>query len=156
MQVLPLVIHERAINKFKREAKRVFPLESWGYILGHETLDALEIVDIWLPEDIEKYAKVDRVDPPKHWPIKVLEYCEEHDITALGSIHSHPYTYAELQHKGYKAHLPDHSTSESDALYGLTTRLHAICRILESRTGRLRATIKFWGPELPVQEQYVK
>lgn len=150
-QFLPLKISSRVVEKFKREAKRVFPKEAWGYLLGNESLDAIEITDVWLPEDIEKYSKCDSVNPPKHWPIKVLEYCEEHDLTALGSIHSHPYTYEEI----LSGRRPDHSTSENDALSGLTTKLHAICRVKQSKTGRLRATVKFWGPELPVIETYV-
>lgn len=156
MQVLPLQIHNRVITKFKREAKRVFPKEAWGYLLGNDIVGALEILDVWLPEDIEKHSTSEHVIPPDHWPIQVLEYCEDHDITALGSIHSHPYTYKERFSKGKSLWIPDHATSEGDAIHGLTSRLHAICRVLESKNGRLTATIKFWGPELPVSEKYVR
>ncbi len=133
----------------------MFPKEAWGYLLGNEALDCVEISDLWLPEDVEKYSTPSTVNPPKHWPIKALEYCEEHDITALGSIHSHPYSYSETHVEGRRVMSPDHSTSENDALSGITTKLHGICRVTQSKTGRLRATIKLWGPELPVTEEIV-
>ena len=156
MLILPLKVHRSSMAKFKRRAKDVFPLEAWGYLLGMNGTEALEIVDIWIPEDLEKYAKKDKVDPPSHWPIQALEYCEEHDLTPLGSIHSHPYMYDELHHNGKRICVnPDHATSEADSLSGITTQVHAICRILQSKSGRLTATIKFWGPEIPVKEIHV-
>lgn len=156
MLVLPLKIHTKIVAKFKRKAKEIFPLESWGYLMGNTQDSCLEITHIWIPEDLEQYAKKDKVNPPPHWPILALEYCEEHDLTPLGSIHSHPYMYNELHHEGKRICVnPDHATSEADSLSGITTQVHAICRILQSRSGRLTATIKFWGPEIPVKELYL-
>ncbi len=156
MLVLPLKIHTRVVTKFKKRAKELFPKELFAYLLGNETIDGLEIIDIWIPEDIEKYAKTDHIMLQDAWAGQVLEYCEDHDVTPLGSLHSHPYSYFELHTRGKRVENPDHSTSEADADCGLTSRVHGICRILQSKTGRLTATIKFWGPELPVREEYVK
>lgn len=156
MLVLPLKVHQKVVAKFKRSAKEIFPLEAWGYLLGTTQDNCLEITDIWIPEDLKKYAKKDQVDPPAHWPILALEYCEEHELTPLGSIHSHPYMYDELHYNNKRICAnPDHATSEADSLSGITTQVHAICRILQSKSGRLTATVKFWGPEIPVKEIYV-
>lgn len=155
MLVLPLRVHKRVVAKFKKEAKKVFPSEHFGFILGNEKEGHLEVTDLWLPDNIEKHATPHWVRPPKEWSVKVLDYCEEHDLTPLGSIHSHPYSYAELHKTGGKCEFPDHSPSEGDADYGLIYKVHGICRILESQKGRLTATIRFWGPALKVETSLI-
>lgn len=155
MIVLPLKVHKRVVSKFKREAKRVFPKEHFCYLLGHEQDGFLEVTDLWLPEDIEKHATPCSVTPPESWGVKVLEYCEENDLTPLGTLHSHPYQYHELHKNGAKLELPDHAPSEGDANHGLIYKVHGICRILESKNKRLTATIRFWGPALKMETSLV-
>lgn len=155
MQVLPIRVHNRVVTKFKQEAKRAWPKESFAYILGNEGPGYLEISDIWIPEDIDKFTTKMTICLQDHWAVQVIDYCEDHDLTPLGSLHSHPYSYAEMTVKGKKVCTPDHSTSEGDALCGITSKIHGICRVLESKRGRLTATIRFWGPELPLGITYI-
>lgn len=154
MLVLPLRVHKRAVEKFKRAAKESFPKENFGFLLGQANKD-FEISHIWIPEDIGKFTTKDTIFLQDTWVPQVLEYCEDHELTPLGSIHSHPYSYTELTLKGGRVITPDHATSEADALVGLTTKLHGVCRVLESKNGRLTATVRFWGPEVPVVTTYV-
>jgi len=152
MLVLPLKVHRSVVAKFKRRCKELFPLENFGYLLGNKQLNSWEIAEIWIPEDIKNYVTSETIYWQNSWVSDVLEYCEEHDLTPLGSIHSHPYTYSEIKRRKT---LPDHSTSEADSLSGLTSEVHGICRVLESKTRRLTATVRFWGPELTVTTSYV-
>lgn len=155
MIVLPLKVHKRVVSRFKQEAKKLFPFECFGYILGLEASGFIELTDLWIPEDIRKHVTTSQVKPQDTWIPQVLEYCEEHDLVAIGSIHSHPYRYEDLTIAGGKAVMPDHAPSEDDALHGLTHRIHGICRITESKNKRLTATIRFWGPALKVETSFI-
>ena len=152
MLVLPLKVHRSVVAKFKRKAKELWPKECFAYLLGTTQFGHLEILDIWIPEDIEKHVTSESIYLQDSWVPEVLEYCEEQDLTPLGTIHSHPYTYTEVKLRKFP---PDHSTSEADSLSGITAKVHGICRILESKNVRLTATIRFWGPELTVATSYV-
>ena len=152
MLVLPLKVHTSVVAKFKRRCKEVYPKECLGYLLGNEQFGYLEVLNIWVPDDIEKHTNSESIYIQAAWALEVLEYCEEHELTPLGTIHSHPYTYEEIKSRRFP---PDHSTSEADSLSGITNKVHGICRILQSQKGRLTATVRFWGPEIPVKALYV-
>jgi len=118
----------------------VFPLEAFGFLLGLDAGTNAEIVDIWFPEDIEKYSTRVSVQPQYSWLVEALEHAHAQDLTILGDWHSHPYKKTDW------APEMDESVGPSPSdLKGQRT-LAGITAIHETPKGRKFAKTHFWGP----------
>ena len=150
-------ISGKIINRFKKIAKKSFPLESYAIFLGEITEKGqVSIQEMYIPEDLSKYVTEEAVTVPQHWFEDAQIIAQDKGFMVLGDIHSHCFWEKSLQ--GIQ-----HEPSEADWKAADYTNknfcgsycCHAICRIIK-RGEKLRATIKFWPVISEVKTKIVK
>lgn len=136
------------IQRFKKKAKAAFPKETLSFLYGQIVGNHVYIDGIWTPPNIDEHCGHSVVYMQPEWDIEAIEYAKEHDAQVCGTIHSHPFRRTELDQFVY----PDHAQSQADieACGMAWEQISGICRVLETRSGRLRASVKFWGPTVPL------
>jgi len=144
MRALRVEIPRRVLESFKRAAKKAFPREAFAYLIGQDAGDLLIIEDLYFPTDQGRYAGETGITVPPHWEPEARAHAKEQDATLVGDIHSHPRRFSQ-----WKGQLSERTPSEGDHAQGWRG-LCGICVIAEQSDGRLRASIRFFGPSFPV------
>lgn len=147
LRTIKVRVPRRLVGDFKLVAKEYFPREAFAYLLGRDAGTLVEVEELFVPEDLDKWVTEVSVELSPGWLVAAKRAAKDLGLTVVGDIHSHPFRYCELQ--GLK---PEHTPSEVDIDCGLK-QIHGICRVLEASTGKLRATTRFWGPQVPVIEE---
>jgi proteasome lid subunit RPN8/RPN11 len=136
------------IERFKRDARLAFPHEAYAVLIGHEEADVVEITELWTPDHVGKCFS-GRVDIHPLWFVEAEEFARDIGAVVVGDIHSHPYQHG-VQGCG-------HEQSECDLDYAPHwQKIAGICRVTQSRAGRLRASVRFWGPLIPVKTELTR
>jgi hypothetical protein len=143
-------IPDRLLRRFKTLSKDAFPKETFAYLIGHAAGDNVEIVELFVPDDVDRYATPGRIHPHPHWHDEARSYAQEHLAEVIGDIHSHPYRRSELG-----TLIPDRSQSEQDLDSG-GSWISGICVVTEGKDKRRRARVRFWGPIVPVIENIIR
>ena len=142
----------RLIEGFKREAKRVFPKETYALLIGFDEESPagrrVSITEIYYPEDAERFCTTQRANWQDAWLVDAAEHAKDVGAELVGDIHSHPWTRAEWQAIDG---IPGRQMSEDDYDKFKWNRIAGICRVYETRTGKLRASVRFWPPLTPVK-----
>jgi proteasome lid subunit RPN8/RPN11 len=143
-----LTVPPRIERELIRASKRAFPVEAFGYLLGTIAGDSVQVDEVYWPEDALDSATDRNVPIKPEWAVDAEEHAQESGLTMVGWCHSHPYRYAE--HAGL---VTDHAQSEGDLECGIRLPVSAVCVVQDvgRRKRRLRASLRYWGPTLPVE-----
>jgi len=136
------------IDRFKREAKEYFPKECFAYLYGQLDAYCVTIEGLWFPEGLKQNCAENMVLIEPHWSTEAREVAKEHDAVLVADIHSHPWPSKYLA----GGNPPDHSQSQADIDRRMNDwwKLSGICLIKETKTGKLRSSVRFWGPTIPL------
>lgn len=141
--MLPITfeVPRRISEEFKRAAKRAFPKETFAYLVGQDAGTQLVVEELYFPEGVEQHCTEESVEVQPHWLVEAQAHAREHELTVIGDIHSHPFPHG-WEHA-------DRSPSESD-IDRAWSSVYGICLVRQDKTGRLRASIRFYPrqPEL--------
>lgn len=135
-------------KEIRRAARKEFPNEYLGFLIGHDLGEKVAIVDVWhsdyinSPEMIEEGAYY-----------AAMADAREHARTVggdvVGDVHSHAYKYDEACPVAM-----DCAPSEGDMKLG-SDGLMAICMVRQEKNGRLTTKLNFYPPIAAVSEVYV-
>ena len=149
LKTIKLEVPEKIIRDFQAGAKAAFPREYYGVLLGVDCGTKIELVDIYVPEDLDKFCTEKYVFFQEEWFVDAAEYGKEVGGTIVGDIHSHPYTKEYLKTVVQPL---DCGPSETDLCRFPGWRgLTGLVIITESKKGRLSSRVFFWGPMIPVE-----
>ncbi len=155
---LKLHISYRIVEEIKRAAREMFPRETWGYLLGRRAGNTFEVEELFVPDgdELDRAAKTTRINIGAHWELEAMEYAKENGLQIVGTVHSHPWTVRELKLYRQVIGTPDRSQSESDfETYPARLWVYGVCRVLQEKGGRLRSSVRFWGPMIPVEVRVI-
>jgi hypothetical protein len=145
------------IEDFKRAAKAAFPRETYGILIGFDERSAAQrtivITEIYIPDGVGKFCKAGIVNVQSEWFCAAEEEARGVGAGLVGDIHSHPWTYREWSAIDG---VPGRQRSESDHDAVAWDKIAGICRVYETSTGRLRASVRFWPPVVPVKLKLLK
>ncbi len=141
MRAITLSVPRKLVEAFKKRARDQFPKELYAVLIGHDYHDKIEVLDFFYPNFKSNRFFVWCDDQGY---IEAVEHAAELELTIVGDIHSHCYAH----NVG-----ADHSKSEIDHAWGHKLTIQGICRVLEFPSGLRRATVKFWGPTIPVESR---
>lgn len=137
------------IDSFRRDAVAHFPKEHYGILIGHDAGDTVELVEVFVPEGVEKFCTTKGINVLHHWLAEADEHAREMGCSVVGDIHSHPYTRQELRCMPLGV---DCSPSDQDLRRFPGWRgIIGLVLITESARKRRRSTVHFWGPMIPVE-----
>jgi proteasome lid subunit RPN8/RPN11 len=105
---------------------------------------------IYYPENQTKYVKRDCIpEIPAAWFAEAQDHATEEDCAVIGDVHSHPYG------ERVCSAMKDRVQGEND-LDSMRTwmRISGICVVHELANGKLRASVRWWGPTTPVDVEY--
>ena len=146
LRTIKVCVSRSLLSEFKRKAKAAFPQETFGYLLGRDAGTVVEVEELYIPLDVDEWCSVNSVTISDEWLPDAKRHAAEHGLKVVGDIHSHPYRHREVGKLK-----PDCSPSAVDIDGGIQT-ISAICQVRQCKTGRLVATVRFWGPMFPVEE----
>ena len=142
---IKLEVSKSAIRDFRRAAKLGFPNEVLAYLFGHDLGHTIIVESIWVPEDQEAATSWVRVHAHFDW--EAAQLAVEEDLQVIGDIHSHPWSSKELKKLDGISTGQDRSPSETDWDCRIGTRwITGICQVDQTKTGKLRASERFWAP----------
>lgn len=141
----PLIvkISTKTINRFKKMAKKVFPSETFCYLLGEIINNKYIIRDIYFPKDVKKYCTPDIANIQDHWEDEVKIYAQRKNLKKIGDLHNHSYTYQDCKSRKITDLSPSEQDWERD---NESCPIMGICLIKQRKDGKLYSKIKFWGP----------
>ena len=142
-----ICVGRKLIGEFKKEAKAVFPRETFAYLLGRDAGTVVEIEELFFPPDVNDYCSENSVTIGEDWLYSAKEHAKESSLSVVGDIHSHPY-----RHRDIGRLKPDCAPSAQDMDCGIP-HISAICQVRERRDGSLISSVRFWGPMFPVSEE---
>ncbi len=152
MKAIVVRCPRRLVEQFKRAAKAVFPLEKYALLIGTDIRSGprriITVTGIYFPEGADNFCKAGIVKVQGEWIAAAAAHARESGAELVGDIHSHPWTYREWSAIDG---VPGRQRSESDHDSMVWDKISAICRVYETSTGRLRASVRFWPPTAPVE-----
>ena len=140
-------------REIKAKAKAAFPREWFCYCLGTVAGDSVHIDELWVPENQERYCTEATVNVQPWWMAEAAEAAKESGLMLVADAHSHGYSYREG-----RGVVIDRAQSEQDIERAGRLFVAGICTVQQvMRAGRktLRASLKWWGPNVPVQTKGV-
>ncbi|MFN3323408.1 MAG: Mov34/MPN/PAD-1 family protein [Bryobacteraceae bacterium] len=149
MRTIRVEIPRLLVERFKREAKASFPRETFAYLVGQNCGDLVVIEDLFTPDDVRNYCTEAAVNVPNHWPAEARAFAKENEAEVVGDIHSHPRSY-----EVWKGQITEWTPSEGDHAEGWCG-LCGICVVSEQKDGRLRASVRFYGPSYRIQTRFI-
>jgi len=142
----------RLVEQFKRAAKAVFPLEKYALLIGTDVKSGprriITVTEIHFPEGADSFCRPGVVKVQGEWIATAADHARESGTELVGDIHSHPWTYREWSAIDG---VPGRQRSESDHDSMVWDKIAGICRVYETSTGRLRASVRFWPPTAPLE-----
>lgn len=142
-----VTVSRAVLAKLKSHAKACWPKESYAILLGESSssLQSYRVTDAYIPDNVMQYSTKSWVSVQMAWWDAARLYAIEHNLSILGDVHSHTYS---------KRFIGDHAPSEVDWHRALPKHnLHAVMLLQELRSGRKRASIKFWPVIDPIECQ---
>lgn len=145
MTAIRVEVPRRLVEKFKREAKAAFPREAFAFLVGHNAGDLVIVEDLFIPDDVRQYCTETAVKIPSEWHGEALAFALEQEAAVVGDIHSHPRRY-----NAWNGQVTERTPSEGDHAEGWNG-LCGICVVSEQKDGRLRASVRFYGPSYRIE-----
>lgn len=87
-QVRSMALPERFLTQMKSEARRVWPIEACGLMLGHIEKEVAHVSDLILAENVEKSTVSFTIDPQTLLQVYLKAEAEAKEL--VGIFHSHP------------------------------------------------------------------
>ncbi len=146
-----LEVPAKLTRDFKRQAKEAFPIETVAYVLGRDAGTIAEAHELYIPDGVQECCTAHYFIPQPHWAIEAAAAAKDEGLCVLGTIHSHPYTFREIGNRK-----PDRTPSEGDhdsRLLHVGVGIYGICAVQQYENGKLRASIRFWGPTCHLDTQ---
>ncbi|HWR49910.1 MAG TPA: Mov34/MPN/PAD-1 family protein [Bryobacteraceae bacterium] len=131
-------------RQFKRAARKAWPRETWAFLIGTIAGDHAYVDELFFPEDVDAYCTEGSVHIQDRWFVDAAEQAKESEAVILGAGHSHPYR------KGFNC-LRDRAHSEADMDTSLAKMISGVCVVQEMKDGRLRASMRWWGPSVELR-----
>ncbi len=85
-----VITDKKALNRFRKFAKKSYPLECCGFLIGTEADKTLIVSYIYIPQNQAEYASEDQILITEEWFEAALDFAREQDMYMIGFIHSHP------------------------------------------------------------------
>lgn len=137
------------IKEFECAAIAAFPNEKWGALIGHRDGQTIRVIDAFVPDRNGATEELP-VSLLNGWFLAADEHAREISAEVVGDIHSHPWTWAEIQK--WSSGPPERQQSESDLGYAPGwDALAGVTNVLQNKRGKLRASTRIWGPMVPVK-----
>lgn len=143
LRTINLYVPPKIIEEFKKQAKRSFPKESFAYLLGRDAGTQVEIEELHTPHGVEQHCTEGSVSIGENWLSEARKEARTSGLTVVGDIHSHPFLCP-------KSYSPGCAPSEGDLDDGMT-QIHGICQVWKTKSDKLQAKVRFWGPIVPVK-----
>jgi proteasome lid subunit RPN8/RPN11 len=146
MKKIKVKIADGVLAKWHRQCRAVWPIEAYGFLLGHGH-GALYFIDgLWLPslDHLRRFSTENGVIVPNRWAAEALEHAAENECRVLGDIHSHPMPFATHRGQEYEA-----TPSEGDYAQGWPG-LCGITSVAEDSRGRKYCRTRIYGPSARV------
>lgn len=150
MAGITIKIPRRLLDKFRKEAKRLFPREAAALLIGLRIGNGFHIDDLWIPEDLEQHVSENKIDWQEHWDADAHCEAAEMRLAVVGYIHSHPYRFTD-SNKGRFVGCAEPAPSEGDWRHGWKG-VSAICVVAEQESGGLHTRTRFYGSATPVEK----
>ena len=150
LRPIQLEVQKSVVEKFKRAAKEAFPLETFAYLLGRDAGTSVEIEDIFIPNNVLECVTTTSVLIDDSWLPAARKEARDLGLTVVGDIHSHPFRYGE------EGDLRLHSAPSAIDMENGLKGINGICAVVQSKSGRLRSRVTFWGPMCEVRERLIK
>lgn len=140
-------IQKRAVEAFKRFAKKRFPHEALGILLGHiiedKTGEIIQIQDIFIPKAQLINSQTDEVCYTTSCWKEATKAGAIKNLQIIGTVHTHPYSWKEFKGICFDA-VPSRGDYEN---WATAEMLCGIMNIVESKKGRKQCSpISFWHP----------
>lgn len=142
MASLRLWVQPKVERSFKATAKAMHPREAYAVLLGTVAGDSVYVEDLYVPEDLDKYSSLDRVEIRPEWMVDAAEQAADDELICVGDCHSHAYRKRETVFD------PVQSARDIELQGGFF--IYGICNVVEGKRG-LRATIRYWGPTIQIK-----
>ena len=136
----------RLLDRFKREAKRIFPKEAYAVLLGHRNGDSVRVTHLYIPYNQERLSKETSIPYANSWLQQARLEAIPEGLDVLGDCHSHTATSAWEQDTAPSAQDWDRSLQIKSAI-------HCICSIRRYPSGRMIARTRFWPTHQNVTER---
>ncbi|MCE5309614.1 MAG: Mov34/MPN/PAD-1 family protein [Acidobacteriales bacterium] len=146
MTKITLTVPPRIDREFKLAAKKAWPNEMFSYLLGTVAGDHVYVDSLYLPENVAENCTHSRTNIQPEWMLDAQEAANEDGLVICGDIHSHPYHYRET-----RGVIQDRVQSEGDLDCPHKWLVAAVCVVQEMANKHLRASLRFWGPSIPVE-----
>lgn len=140
-----VTIGRKLLSSFKSEAKKAYPSETYAILIGRRKGGNFYITNVFYPENVQEHCTEHQVNVKGWWWQRAQELADAANEQVLGDIHSHPFDHTLAA---------DHAPSEADWCRLEPGWIHAICVVMKQKSGRLRATTKFW-PSIDVPKMKV-
>ena len=150
MPTIILTVPPRIEREIIRVAKKAFPREMYGILLGTVAGNAVHLDELYVPEDVDEFATDCSVTPQPGWFADANDFAKDEELVSLGWVHSHPYRLRETTRHIMRDRA--HSEADMDA-FPPGMLISGICVVQEfSRKGTptLRSSIRWWGPHVSV------
>jgi proteasome lid subunit RPN8/RPN11 len=130
-----VTISRRLVDQIKREAKRLFPVECYGIMLGTRASSSITIEQIIWPDVSGTHATEDFVMVKPEWQQHAEGVARDSGLQVIGDVHSHC----------YEQPVTDHAPSQDDWDRLDRTYIQAIVVVTPcGKPGSLRASVKIW------------
>ncbi len=139
-----LTVPPRIEREFKRRAKAAFRRETFAFLIGTIAGDHAHLDELYWPDDVDEHCTESAVDIQDGWYADAQDYARESEAVILGSAHSHPYANG-------GGSLKDRAHSETDLDSPVSRMISGICVVQETKSGRLRASMRWWGPSVSLR-----
>ena len=136
----------RLIDKFKAEAKRIYPKEAFAVLLGKRAGEMVRIDQLYIPDAQERLCTATCVPRADLWLNQARLLAATIGVDVLGEIHSHSEDHT-FKH--------DVAPSEDDWTRAgqLESATHGVCSLRKYPSGRMSARVRFWPSRLGIAER---
>lgn len=85
-----VVCYKNVIDKYKKYAKNHYPKELYAFLGGTIYDNYVEILDFYVPEDIDKFSDEGSVQIQSNWLQDAFSTFAENGLNLVGDLHTHP------------------------------------------------------------------
>lgn len=146
---MKLDVSKSVLDKARKAAKKYFPKEMYGYLLGRAYKTETSIKDIYIPYDLVEYTENESVTTPEHWSVLAKRYSESVGLIIVGDIHSH--TYTNMESESVHPNCLSASPSEWDYDHPGMGGIQGIVLALQKSDGKINTRVKLYGPQVQLQ-----
>ena len=138
MRSVNVAVPSNIVAGFRYRAKRIFPLEVFGLLLGSHRKSQYIIEDIHYPIDWHEQAREDRVCIRQGWWVEAAIAAGWQDLGVIGDMHSHCYEDVKV--------VKDCALSQQDCGRFEVGYLQGVMVVTRCGDGKLRSRFRFWAP----------